>query len=73
MLKIFCVAKIFPVYKIKLTKFPVFSLSEKVNIQIPCFPCAVATLHGCGKTGHERIFFNLYQRNLYWVKYRMTE
>ena len=31
--------------KIKLTKFPVFSLPGKVNIQIPCFPCAVATLY----------------------------
>ena len=26
------------------TKFLVFSLSGKVNIKIPCFPCAVATL-----------------------------
>ena len=26
-------------------KFPVFSLSGKMNIQIPCFPCAVATLN----------------------------
>ena len=25
-------------------KFPVFSLSGKMNIQIPGFPCAVATL-----------------------------
>ena len=49
--------KIFPVlevnflcrniFKIYFCKFPVFSLSEKMNIQIPCspcFPCAVATL-----------------------------
>ena len=34
----------FPGVKIKLTKFPVFSLSGKVKIQIPCFPCAVVTL-----------------------------
>ena len=26
------------------TKFPVFSLSGKSKNQIPCFPCAVATL-----------------------------
>ena len=26
------------------TKFPVFSLSGKRKNQIPCFPCAVATL-----------------------------
>ena len=26
-------------------KFPVFSLSGKVDSQIPCFPCAVATLN----------------------------
>ena len=25
-------------------KFPVFSLSGKIGNQIPCFPCAVATL-----------------------------
>ena len=25
-------------------KFPVFSLSGKMDFQIPCFPCAVATL-----------------------------
>ena len=35
-----CVAIIFRV-RIKLTKFPVFSLSGKVNIRIPCFPCAL--------------------------------
>ena len=46
--------KIFPVLaafslckKNKFTKFPVFSLSGKVNSQIPCFPCAVATLFHC--------------------------
>ena len=27
------------------TKFPVFSLSGKSKNQIPCFPCAVATLN----------------------------
>ena len=26
-------------------KFPVFSLSGKMDLQIPCFPCAVATLN----------------------------
>ena len=33
--------KIFPCVK---AKFPVFSLSGKSKNQIPCFPCAVATL-----------------------------
>ena len=37
-------------FLIFLDKFPVFSLSGKMNIQIPgfpCFPCAVATLSTC--------------------------
>ena len=34
--------KIFPCVK---AKFPVFSLSGKSKNQIPCFPCAVATLN----------------------------
>ena len=34
--------KIFPCAK---AKFPVFSLSGKSKNQIPCFPCAVATLY----------------------------
>ena len=29
-------------------KFPVFSLSGKMDLQIPCFPCAVATLFYTG-------------------------
>ena len=33
--------QIFPCVR---TKFPVFSLSGKSKNQIPCFPCAVATL-----------------------------
>ena len=46
--------KIFPVLKVNslckiiflifFGKFPVFSLSGKSKNQIPCFPCAVATL-----------------------------
>ena len=27
------------------SKFPVFSLSGKMDFQIPCFPCAVVTLY----------------------------
>ena len=34
----------FSCVRIKLTKFPMFSLSGKVNFQIPLFPCAVVTL-----------------------------
>ena len=34
----------FSCVQIKSTKVPVFSLSGKVNIQIACFPAAVATL-----------------------------
>ena len=34
--------QIFPCVR---TKFPVFSLSGKSKNQIPCFPCAVATLY----------------------------
>ena len=41
-LQIFSLCKqIFPCVR---TKFPVFSLSGKRKNQIPCFPCAVATL-----------------------------
>ena len=36
------------------TKFPVFSLSGKSKTQIPCFPCAVATMRKSEIT--ERIF-----------------
>ena len=32
------------IFLIFFGKFPVFSLSGKMNLQIPCFPCAVATL-----------------------------
>ena len=32
------------IFLIFLAKFPVFSLSGKMDLQIPCFPCAVATL-----------------------------
>ena len=50
---IFLTFKIFPVlvvnslckniFLIFFSKFPVFSLSGKMDFQIPCFPCAVAT------------------------------
>ena len=33
------------IFLIFFSKFPVFSLSGKMDFQIPCFPCAVATLH----------------------------
>ena len=33
------------IFLILFGKFPVFSLSGKMDIQIPCFPCAVATLN----------------------------
>ena len=32
-------------FLIFFSKFPVFSLSGKMDFQIPCFPCAVATLY----------------------------
>ena len=32
------------IFLIFFSKFPVFSLSGKIDFQIPCFPCAVATL-----------------------------
>ena len=32
------------IFLIFFSKFPVFSLSGKMDLQIPCFPCAVATL-----------------------------
>ena len=32
------------IFLIFFSKFPVFSLSGKMDFQIPCFPCAVATL-----------------------------
>ena len=40
--------QIFPCVR---TKFPVFSLSGKSKNQIPCFPCAVATLTVIGRLG----------------------
>ena len=47
--KIFPVLEVNPLCKNKFLiffdKFPVFSLSGKMNIQIPSFPCAVATLY----------------------------
>ena len=33
------------VFLMSFGKFPVFSLSGKRDFQIPCFPCAVATLY----------------------------
>ena len=33
------------IFLIFFSKFPVFSLSGKMDFQIPCFPCAVATLY----------------------------
>ena len=33
-----------PKFPCVVPKFPVFSLSGKIDDQIPCFPCAVATL-----------------------------
>ena len=33
-----------PDFPCVVPKFPVFSLSEKTNNQIPCLPCAMATL-----------------------------
>ena len=38
--KIFCDLQIFLVFHLN---FPVFSLSRKIDNQIPCFPCAMAT------------------------------
>ena len=32
------------IFLIFFNKFPMFSLSGKMDFQIPCFPCAVATL-----------------------------
>ena len=32
------------IFLIFFSKFPVFSLSGKMDFQIPCFPCVVATL-----------------------------
>ena len=47
----FFYTQIFPVLVVNslcknifLSKFAVFSLSGKMDFQIPCFPCAVATL-----------------------------
>ena len=37
-----------PNFPCVLPKFPVFSLSGKIDNQIPCFPCAVATLFYVG-------------------------
>ena len=37
------------IFLIYFNKFPVFSLSGKMDFQIPCFPCAVATLILCPK------------------------
>ena len=40
-------SQFFPVFSIipcVVAEFPVFFLSGKIDIQIPCFPCAVATL-----------------------------
>ena len=34
-----------PNFPCVVPKFPVFSLSGKIDNQIPCFPCAVATLN----------------------------
>lgn len=39
-----CIKYILQFFPCVVAKFPVFSLSGKVNIQIPCFPCAMATL-----------------------------
>ena len=33
------------IFLIFFSKFPVLSLSGKMDFQIPCFPCAVATLN----------------------------
>ena len=67
---IFIIPKIFPVlmvnslckniFLIFFSKFPVFSLSGKMDFQIPCFPgfpCAVATLtvHMVRKVRYSRI------------------
>ena len=40
------------IFLIFFSKFPVFSLSGKKDFQIPCFPCAVATLESA-------LFYNL--------------
>ena len=51
--------RIFPCVK---AKFPVFSLSGKSKNQIPCFPCAVATLVLFSvqylKTPYDTVFIN---------------
>ena len=45
-------------FLIFFSKFPVFSLSGKMDFQIPCFPCAVATLiKNLGKTPVIQISF----------------
>ena len=44
------------IFLIFFSKFPVFSLSGKMDFQIPCFPCAVATL--------EKVLYNLLSENV---------
>ena len=36
-----CIEYKFPIFLMILDKFPIFSLSGKLNIQISCFLCAV--------------------------------
>ena len=60
----------FACVKIKFTKFPVFSLFGKVNIQIPCFPCAMAILCMMNLLSDELI--NYYHPQKFLVTYRMN-
>ena len=56
------------IFLIFFSKFPVFSLSGKMDFQIPCFPCAVATLLLLKldwKTYH-------YQHNVSWSCFQLA-
>ena len=47
------------IFLIFFSKFPVFSLSGKMDFQIPCFPCAVTTLNKKKKPCDELRWFKL--------------
>ena len=59
--------QIFPCVR---TKFPVFSLSGKSKNQIPCFPCAMATLKKiiCTYSEDVHIIYSNSQRRIKYSK-----
>ena len=52
------------IFLIFFSKFPVFSLSGKMDFQIPCFPCAVATLFSPEGLSNSYLYKNI---KLMWL------